>query len=451
MIDRLLNDLEPIVIESSQDPRYAEHPINAFHLIGRFVYKWPVVYSSILCEDCTLDDTASGEEHGTRLLHTKYTPSHLKGLVDFEPSNYLLKKVVNEEHGTGDVPKPANKSSDYDSSSDQETLDFEDCIYLSKINQRFHDAISHIKEQSEVGVSFSGVCIGRDGKLSLVQVATTIDVFVFDVLSLGPNCWDLGLNELEKDSCKPCTEGYYCDNSIEAIGDLTNYTCPLGQYCPGQTEYGNQYPCPSGTFNNRSGMVNETDCQQCTPGYYCQNTGLPEPQGLCFPGYYCNGSTIDPNPSDGLCPVGNYCPEGSYQPTACPDGTIAASTGNDNLTDCQLCKPGNYCTPASSKNGHSLPCDAGFICMTGSNVASPTDGLIGYICPAGHYCLSGAVTETPCDIGTYAPSTGLGACLDCLEGTTCPTMGMNATLPCPSGHYCLNGTYNDGIPCSIGN
>jgi hypothetical protein len=67
--------------------------------------------------------------------------------------------------------------------------------------------------------------------------------------------------------------------------------------------------------------------------------------------YYCNGSTIDPNPTEGLCPVGNYCPEGSYQPTACPDGTIATSTGNDNLTDCELCKPGNYCTPASSKNG----------------------------------------------------------------------------------------------------
>lgn len=67
--------------------------------------------------------------------------------------------------------------------------------------------------------------------------------------------------------------------------------------------------------------------------------------------YYCNGSTIDPNPTEGLCPVGNYCPEGSYQPTACPDGTIAVSTGNDNLTDCELCKPGNYCTPASSKNG----------------------------------------------------------------------------------------------------
>ena len=78
--------------------------------------------------------------------------------------------------------------------------------------------------------------------------------------------------------------GYYCDNSIEPIGDLTNYTCPLGHYCPGLTEYDNQYPCPSGTFNNRTGMVNSSDCQQCTPGYYCRDSGLPQPQGLCFPG-----------------------------------------------------------------------------------------------------------------------------------------------------------------------
>ena len=58
--------------------------------------------------------------------------------------------------------------------------------------------------------------------------------------------------------------------------------------------------------------------------------------------------------------------------------------------------------------GYSLPCDAGFICLEGSNVPNPTDGVIGYVCPTGHYCLSGAVTETPCDIGTYAPSTQLG-------------------------------------------
>ena len=39
---------------------------------------------------------------------------------------------------------------------------------------------------------------------------------------------------------------------------------------------------------------------------------------------------------------------------------------------------------------------------------NPTDGIIGYVCPAGHYCLAGAVIETPCDKGTYAPQTGLG-------------------------------------------
>lgn len=32
-----------------------------------------------------------------------------------------------------------------------------------------------------------------------LQVATTIDVFVFDVLSLGPNCWDLGLKSIFED------------------------------------------------------------------------------------------------------------------------------------------------------------------------------------------------------------------------------------------------------------
>ena len=62
--------------------------------------------------------------------------------------------------------------------------------------------------------------------------------------------------------------------------------------------------------------------------------------------------------------------------------------------------------------GYSLPCDAGFICLTGSNLPNPTDGIKGYICPSGHYCLSGAVTETLCDIGTYAPSTGLGKYID---------------------------------------
>ncbi|XP_052089383.1 prolyl 4-hydroxylase subunit alpha-1-like [Mytilus californianus] len=57
-LQRLLNDLESAVTDSSQNPRYAENPINSFHLLGRFIYKWPVVYSNILCAECRLDDAA---------------------------------------------------------------------------------------------------------------------------------------------------------------------------------------------------------------------------------------------------------------------------------------------------------------------------------------------------------------------------------------------------------
>lgn len=58
--------------------------------------------------------------------------------------------------------------------------------------------------------------------------------------------------------------------------------------------------------------------------------------------------------------------------------------------------------------GYSLPCSAGFICLTGSDVSNPTDGVKGYICPTGHYCSEGAVKELPCNPGTYAPSVQLG-------------------------------------------
>ncbi|XP_062603182.1 uncharacterized protein LOC134264959 [Saccostrea cucullata] len=257
-------------------------------------------------------------------------------------------------------------------------------------------------------------------------------------------------NEYEKDSCKICPEGYYCDNSVTAVGDLTNYTCPEGYYCPTQTERYNQYPCPPGTYNNRTMRVNETECQWCPPGYYCQSSGLPAPEGPCYAGYYCLGNNTEPNPSAYICPIGNYCPEGSYLPTPCPSGTMAVNTGNVNVTNCEICSPGRYCTTNSSKNGVSLPCSAGYICLQGSDISNPADNVKGYICPVGHYCLEGAVKETKCDIGTYGPTEGLGACLTCPAGRTCPNQGMNDTLPCPAGYYCTNGTSGNGAPCPLG-
>ena len=58
--------------------------------------------------------------------------------------------------------------------------------------------------------------------------------------------------------------------------------------------------------------------------------------------------------------------------------------------------------------GYSLPCDPGYVCLTGSDVATPTDGIVGYACPAGYYCLGGAIQETPCPRGYYQSQTGKG-------------------------------------------
>ena len=58
--------------------------------------------------------------------------------------------------------------------------------------------------------------------------------------------------------------------------------------------------------------------------------------------------------------------------------------------------------------GYSLRCDAGYICLTGSHIPNPTDNVIGYVCPVGHYCPEGAVGELECDLGYYSPTTGAG-------------------------------------------
>ena len=78
--------------------------------------------------------------------------------------------------------------------------------------------------------------------------------------------------------------GYYCDNTATAIGSLAGYECPRGSFCPNGTESATQHLCPPGTYNNRTSLYAEEFCQPCLPGFYCQNAGRAEPEGLCYPG-----------------------------------------------------------------------------------------------------------------------------------------------------------------------
>ena len=55
--------------------------------------------------------------------------------------------------------------------------------------------------------------------------------------------------------------------------------------------------CPVGTHSNRTMLFAESECTDCTEGYYCETPGLTEPTGPCDEGshitykYYITGLT----------------------------------------------------------------------------------------------------------------------------------------------------------------
>lgn len=124
--------------------------------------------------------------------------------------------------------------------------------------------------------------------------------------------------------------------------------CPEGHYCPAQTQ--NPEACPAGTFNNRTGLLAEAECQDCLPGYYCDVPGLAYPAGLCEAGYYCTAGSNSSNPTSmtatgGPCQAGSFCIVGSSQPQLCPAGTYSSVTQQSN---CTVCPAGYYCIQGSS-------------------------------------------------------------------------------------------------------
>lgn len=156
----------------------------------------------------------------------------------------------------------------------------------------------------------------------------------------------------------PCDAGFYCrsgsDSARPSAGDAG--PCPVGHYC----ESGTQEPtaCPIGTFSNETLLEAAANCTLCSPGYYCDATGLTEPVGLCNEGFYCSGGSDSPSPPNttptgGPCPIGKYCLNGTTVPLDCPAGTY-----NDvkQMSVCTNCEEGYYCESGSTTN---TECPAG--------------------------------------------------------------------------------------------
>jgi hypothetical protein len=88
-----------------------------------------------------------------------------------------------------------------------------------------------------------------------------------------------------------CPAGYYCLNAT-----VTPTVCPIGMYCI--TGVDTPENCPPGTFGNSTGSKRAEDCTKCTPGHYCDGSGLTAPRGLCDPGYFCLEGSSTPAPMD---------------------------------------------------------------------------------------------------------------------------------------------------------
>jgi hypothetical protein len=206
--------------------------------------------------------------------------------------------------------------------------------------------------------------------------------------------------------------GYYCSS-----GSQTPFQnpCTVGHFCP----IGSSLPtlCEAGTY---SAAPNASFCPPTPAGFYTAS------QGAVF---------YTP------CPLGFYCDTGSFSPIACPIGTFGASLSLTNISQCSACVAGSYCG-VNGKSAPTGPCAAGYYCLPGASVATPTTQGFGAVCPAGTYCPLGSAAPTPCAPGSFRAAT-LGSsqesCTPCPPGQFCSTSGLTAPSgSCLAGFYCGN-------------
>lgn len=114
------------------------------------------------------------------------------------------------------------------------------------------------------------------------------------------------------------------------------------------------------------------------------STGLYTP---CPPGYFCPLGTLS---SDPLSPCGSpsvICPGRNPAPSLVDKGHYSAggpTSGPTTRTEERLCPPGHYC-----KNGVMSECLAGYYGTRSGNVEPSCDGL----CEEGYYCPKGELTH----------------------------------------------------------
>ncbi|CEM28618.1 unnamed protein product [Vitrella brassicaformis CCMP3155] len=307
--------------------------------------------------------------------------------------------------------------------------------------------------------------------------------------------------------CLKCPKGHYCDSAttdettmlntnlcpagtlcpyegMDHVPDTTTDPCPSGHYCLLRPT-----PCAAGYYNPNNGSGLPTACIAADPGTFVEREGLSAPSGKCAPHHYCDQSP-DPATSptekpctpgtfnfapgavaladctdcpagyycpmeyvDGVfsthpfpCPEGHFCDPRTSDPSPCPTGTYRHRIGAHNQSECVPCPGGRFCD-TTGLIAPSGPCDAGYLCIIGSDTPQPNDTVMGDVCTPGGYCQQGTTVKEVCEPGFYNPDPGgrtVGDCIQCPAGQYCSGSNLNTPSgPCDPGYYC---TGTSGLP-----
>ncbi|XP_038055757.1 uncharacterized protein LOC119727771 [Patiria miniata] len=128
----------------------------------------------------------------TGLLH--FYGQEIRDLVEVvdEPGS----KTKEKNRPQSEPKKEEDDLSDTEDDSDLNLQTSHGYIYLKRPGAKFRQAVDLIKTQQLIGVAMEAEKLGRRAKVSLLQICCVNQVFIFDVLSLGPSVFTQGLAEV---------------------------------------------------------------------------------------------------------------------------------------------------------------------------------------------------------------------------------------------------------------
>lgn len=148
------------------------------------------------------------DEDGPRLLRVRPVPAHLEKLNAAQNNSEFI--CHREENDTSEVIKKGiikliGTPDDLPKLRCPIATDFE---VIDEVNDQLSEAIATIKKERTLSVAFEGVKVGRHGSLSVLAVAASSKVYVFDVQKMKKELFDHGLKEVfESDDIKKIIHG----------------------------------------------------------------------------------------------------------------------------------------------------------------------------------------------------------------------------------------------------